>query len=43
MMESIFHLVFSEKMVFYTLATVSGAYPAWLATRIQPAEALHYE
>ena len=27
----------------YTLATVSGVYPAWLATRIQPAEALHYE
>ncbi len=27
----------------YILATVSGVYPAWLATRIQPAEALHYE
>ena len=27
----------------YALATVSGAYPSWLATRIQPAEALHYE
>jgi len=27
----------------YALATVSGFYPSWLATRIQPAEALHYE
>lgn len=27
----------------YALATASGAYPALLATRIQPAEALHYE
>ncbi len=30
-------------VAIYTLATVSGVYPAWLATRIQPAEALHYE
>jgi putative ABC transport system permease protein len=30
-------------VAIYALATVSGVYPAWLATRIQPAEALHYE
>ena len=26
-----------------TLTAVCGLYPSWLATRIQPAEALHYE
>jgi putative ABC transport system permease protein len=30
-------------VVTYALATVSGLYPAWLAARIQPAHALHYE
>ena len=29
--------------LIYALATASGLYPSWLATRIQPAEALHYE
>jgi putative ABC transport system permease protein len=29
--------------VLYGLATVSGLYPSWLATRVQPAEALHSE
>ena len=27
----------------YGLATLSGLYPSWLATRVHPAEALHYE
>ena len=27
----------------YTLTLLSGLYPSWLAGRIQPAEALHYE
>ena len=29
--------------LIYTLALVSGLYPSWLATRVRPAEALHYE
>lgn len=29
--------------VILLLATLSGLYPSWLATRVQPAEALHYE
>jgi putative ABC transport system permease protein len=27
----------------YVLALISGLYPAWLAARVQPAQALHYE
>ena len=27
----------------YSLALISGLYPAWLAARVQPAQALHYE
>ncbi len=30
-------------LVIYTLTFVAGLYPSWLATRVQPAEALHYE
>jgi putative ABC transport system permease protein len=29
--------------VIYGLTTLAGLYPSWLATRVQPAEALHYE
>ena len=29
--------------IIYGLAFLCGLYPSWLATRIQPAEALHYE
>lgn len=29
--------------IIYALAAMSGLYPSWLATRVQPAEALHYE
>jgi putative ABC transport system permease protein len=27
----------------YSLAVLSGLYPAWLAANVQPAQALHYE
>ncbi len=30
-------------VLIYLLSFMSGMYPVWLATRIQPAEALHYE
>jgi ABC-type antimicrobial peptide transport system permease subunit len=29
--------------LMYALATASGLYPAWLAARIRPADALHEE
>ena len=29
--------------LMYLLVILCGLYPSWLATRIQPAEALHYE
>jgi len=30
-------------LVIYALTFVAGLYPSWLATKVQPAEALHYE
>ena len=30
-------------LVIYAFVTVCGLYPAWLATRVQPATALQYE
>jgi len=30
-------------VVLYALTIVSGLYPSWLATKVQPASALHYE
>jgi putative ABC transport system permease protein len=30
-------------LVIYILTFVAGLYPSWLATKVQPAEALHYE
>jgi len=30
-------------MVLFAIVTVCGLYPTWLATRVQPAEALQYE
>ena len=30
-------------LLLLTLTAICGLYPSWLATRIQPAEALHYE
>ncbi|MEM7588094.1 MAG: ABC transporter permease [Acidobacteriota bacterium] len=30
-------------VAIYALAAICGLYPSWLAARIQPAEALHYE
>ena len=29
--------------LIYVLTTLAGLYPSWLATKVQPAEALHYE
>jgi putative ABC transport system permease protein len=29
--------------IIYGLTVTAGLYPSWLATRVQPAEALHYE
>jgi putative ABC transport system permease protein len=37
-------LTLSFSTIFmYLLASISGLYPAWLASKIQPANALHYE
>jgi putative ABC transport system permease protein len=30
-------------IVIYVLTTIAGLYPSWLATKVQPVEALHYE
>jgi ABC-type antimicrobial peptide transport system permease subunit len=30
-------------LVIYAFVTLCGLYPAWLATRVQPATALQYE
>jgi ABC-type lipoprotein release transport system permease subunit len=30
-------------LTIYGLTIVSALYPSWLATQVQPAEALHYE
>jgi putative ABC transport system permease protein len=30
-------------LIVYLLTTLCGLYPSWLATKVQPAEALHYE
>jgi putative ABC transport system permease protein len=33
----------SSLFLIYALTLVAGLYPSWLATKVQPAEALHYE
>jgi putative ABC transport system permease protein len=33
----------SALLLIYALTLVAGLYPSWLATKVQPAEALHYE
>jgi putative ABC transport system permease protein len=30
-------------LTIYLIAALAGFYPSWMATRVQPAEALHYE
>ena len=30
-------------LLIYALTAVCGLYPSWLATKVHPAEALHYE
>jgi putative ABC transport system permease protein len=30
-------------VMIYALTLVCGMYPGWLASRVQPAQALHYE
>jgi putative ABC transport system permease protein len=37
-----FGLVVSLVLI-YALTLAAGLYPSWLATKVQPAEALHYE
>jgi putative ABC transport system permease protein len=34
---------FISLVLIYLLTTIAGLYPGWLATKVQPAEALHYE
>jgi len=35
--------MFVSLLLIYFLTVAAGLYPSWLATRVQPAEALHYE
>ena len=35
--------VLGSAFVIYLVVTVCALYPSWLATRVQPVEALHYE
>lgn len=35
--------LFISLLLIYALTLAAGLYPSWLATRVQPAEALHYE
>jgi len=30
-------------ILIYSLTAVCGLYPSWMATKVHPAEALHYE
>jgi putative ABC transport system permease protein len=35
--------LFVSFLLIYSLTLLAGLYPSWLATKVQPAEALHYE
>lgn len=35
--------IVAAALIVYLLTILCGLYPSWLATRVQPAEALHYE
>lgn len=35
--------IFLSLLLIYALTIVCGLYPSWMATKVQPAEALHYE
>jgi putative ABC transport system permease protein len=35
--------LFVSLALIYALTLAAGLYPSWLATKVQPAEALHYE
>lgn len=35
--------IFISLIVIYVLTIICGLYPSWMATKVQPAEALHYE
>lgn len=35
--------LFISLVVIYALTVICGLYPSWMATKVQPAEALHYE
>ncbi len=35
--------LFISLAVIYALTVICGLYPSWMATKVQPAEALHYE
>jgi len=38
-----FYSIAISMLLIYLLTFICGLYPGWLATRIRPAEALHYE
>ncbi|MEW6126450.1 MAG: ABC transporter permease [Acidobacteriota bacterium] len=38
-----FYSIIVSALIVYLLTILCGLYPSWLATKVQPAEALHYE
>jgi putative ABC transport system permease protein len=38
-----FYSIIVSSLIIYLLTMLCGLYPSWLATKVQPAEALHYE
>ena len=42
-MKVYFSSVLLAAMIIYAITLLSGIYPSWFATRLQPAEALHHE
>jgi putative ABC transport system permease protein len=38
-----FYSIIVSALIIYLLTMLCGLYPSWLATKVQPAEALHYE
>ena len=38
-----FYSIVASALAIYLVTILCGLYPSWLATKVQPAEALHYE